>query len=244
MYRLAKLLTQPGADGALTQCARILSVGLALLCAILWVGCTADATGGPEEKGEQIALPSAHTTGGLSLVEAIAMRRSVRDFADQQLSNGEIAQLLWATQGETDPRGFRAAPSAGALYPLEIYLVTREGLFHYEPGGHSLTRLREDDLRDALWRVGLHQDSLRQAAAVVVMTAVIERTAVRYGERAERYVLLEAGHAAQNLLLQAVALDLAAVPIGAFDDQGVQAALSLPQDHAPIYLIPIGHPAE
>ena len=244
MYQLAKLLTQPGADSALTQCGRILSVGLALLCATLWVGCAADATGGPEEKGEQIALPGAHTTGGLSLAEAIAMRRSVRDFADQQLSNGEIAQLLWATQGETDPRGFRAAPSAGALYPLEIYLVTREGLFHYEPGRHSLTRLREDDLRDALWRVGLHQDSLRQAAAVVVMTAVIERAAVRYGERAERYVLLEAGHAAQNLLLQAVALDLAAVPIGAFDDQGVQAALSLPQDHAPIYLIPIGHPAE
>jgi SagB-type dehydrogenase family enzyme len=244
MQRLRKHLTRPHAKATPSTCGRILSVGLALLCAIPLAACATEARGGPEERGEKVVLPAVRTTGGLSLVEAIAMRRSVRTFADRRLTDNKVAQLLWATQGVTDPRGFRAAPSAGALYPLEIYLATEEGLYHYEPGAHSLTRLREDDLREALWRVGLRQDSLRQAAAVVVMTAVIERTAVRYGERAERYIYLEVGHAAQNLLLQAVALDLAAVPIGAFDDQGVQTALSLPEDHAPIYLIPIGHPAE
>jgi SagB-type dehydrogenase family enzyme len=191
-----------------------------------------------------IALPPPRAEGGLSLEEAIATRRSVRTFTDEQLTDNELGQLLWATQGETDPRGYRAAPSAGALYPLEIYLVTEEGLFHYQPGDHSLTLWREGDVRDTLWRAGLQQDSLRRAAAVVVVTAVIERTAAKYGVRAERYVYLEAGHAAQNLLLQAVALDLGAVPIGAFDDEGVRAALSLPQDHAPIYLIPVGRPAE
>lgn len=244
MHRLTRCLNQPGCDCARATRGRFLLFGLVLLCAIPWAGCVAGTRSGPEAREETIALPAPRSQGGLSLEEVIATRRSVRTFTVEQPSDSELAQLLWAAQGETDPRGYRTAPSAGALYPLEIYVVMEEGLFHYEPGEHILALWREGDLRDALWRAALQQDSLWQAPAVMVMTAVIERTATKYGARAERYVYLEAGHAAQNLLLQAVALGLGAVPIGAFDDEGVRAALSLPQDHAPIYLIPVGRPAE
>jgi SagB-type dehydrogenase family enzyme len=199
-------------------------VCIAPVLALLWSGCTAAATRGPTEGEVLSALPAPRTAG--------------------PLSDDELSQLLWAAQGETDARGYRAAPSAGALYPLEIYLVTEKGLYHYEPDAHALTPLDKGDLREGVWRAGLEQESLRDAPAVFVLTAVYERTKIKYGARAERYVHLEAGHAAQNLLLQAVALDLGAVPIGAFDDQGVQAALSLPEDHEPLYLIPVGRPPD
>jgi SagB-type dehydrogenase family enzyme len=165
----------------------------------------------------------------------------VRAFSEEELGDEELSQLLWAAQGETDPRGYRSAPSAGALYPLEIYIVTRAGLYRYEPAEHALGRVSGDDRRDAVWRAGLEQDSLREAPAIFVIAAVYARTAEKYGARAERYVHLEAGHAAQNLLLQAVALELGAVPIGAFRDEEIKTALSLPEDHAPLYLIPVGH---
>jgi SagB-type dehydrogenase family enzyme len=122
--------------------------------------------------------------------------------------------------------------------------VTHQGVFHYLPDHHALKQLDWADRREALWQAGLKQDSLREAPAVFVIAGIYERTASKYGERAERYVHLETGHAAQNLLLQAVALRLGAVPIGAFDDAHVQTALSLPDDHAPLYLIPVGRPAK
>jgi SagB-type dehydrogenase family enzyme len=180
----------------------------------------------------------------MSLEEAIARRRSVREFGIEPLSWEEISQLLWSAQGVTDPRGLRAAPSAGALYPLEVYLALPEGAYHYLPQKQALKLVTESDLRADLWEAGLRQDALRQAPAVFVITAVYERTEAKYGDRAGRYVQMEAGHAAQNLLLQAVALDLGAVSIGAFYDERVADALGLPPDHRPLYLIPVGHPRE
>ncbi|MGC8875330.1 MAG: SagB/ThcOx family dehydrogenase, partial [Chloroflexia bacterium] len=156
----------------------------------------------------------------------------------------EIAQLLWAAQGITDPRGFRTAPSAGALYPLELYLALPEGWYHYRPEGHLLELLGEEDLRPLLWEAGLRQGALREAPAIFVVVAVPARTEAKYGARALRYVQLEAGHAAQNLLLQATALGLGAVPIGAFDDAAVRRALRLPPDTLPLYLIPVGEPSQ
>jgi SagB-type dehydrogenase family enzyme len=193
-------------------------------------------------KSDQITLPSPRQTGDMPLEEVIGARRSVREFAGQELSWEEIAQLLWAAQGETDPRGLRAAPSAGALYPLEIYVALPDGVYHYLPQGHTIERVTDRDVREDLWQAGLKQEALRQAPAVFVVTAVYERTEAKYGERAERYVHLEAGHAAQNLLLQAVALDLGAVPVGAFYDDQVVDVLGLPSDHRPLYLVPVGHP--
>jgi SagB-type dehydrogenase family enzyme len=136
----------------------------------------------------------------------------------------------------------RTAPSAGALYPLELYVATAGGFYHYEPSEHRLDLHSEGDLRPVLYRASLAQDSVREAPAVFVIAAVYERTERKYGrERAPRYVHLEAGHAAQNILLQAVALGLGGVPIGAFQDEQVQMVFSLPRDHRPLYLIPIGH---
>ncbi|MCS6907229.1 MAG: SagB/ThcOx family dehydrogenase [Anaerolineales bacterium] len=194
--------------------------------------------------GEEIQLPPPQLEGKMSLEEALAKRRSVRQFRPDPLSIDQISQLCWALQGITHPSGFRTAPSAGALYPLEVYVVLPEGVYHYRPQGHTLTRWQEGDLRAALHAVALRQDAVLQAAAVFVITAVYERTEAKYGkQRSPRYVHMEAGHAAQNLLLQAVALGLGSVPIGAFYDDGVQEALKLPADHRPLYLLPVGHPA-
>jgi SagB-type dehydrogenase family enzyme len=180
----------------------------------------------------------------MSLERALASRRSVREFTSEALTLEEISQLLWATQGITASWGGRTAPSAGALYPLEVYVATEDGLSHYLPEGHRLEVVSAADVRASLAKAAYGQSAAAQAPAVFAITAVPARTAAKYGERAERYVQLEAGHAAQNLLLQAVALDLAAVPMGAFSDEQVARVLALPSGCVPLYLIPMGHAAE
>jgi len=192
-----------------------------------------------EEK--TIQLPKPVSTGKLSLEETLLRRESARDFTSQPLTPHEISQLLWAAQGVTRKWGGRTAPSAGALYPLETYLVTAEGSFHYLPARHQMSRLSDRNLLKDLCLAALGQACTREAPSVIVLTAVYERTAGKYGPRAERYIAMEAGHAAQNILLQATALGLGAVPVGAFHDDRVQKALGLPVDHRPLYLIPVGH---
>jgi SagB-type dehydrogenase family enzyme len=189
-----------------------------------------------------IILPTPNFKGNLTLEETLQKRRSVRNFNNIPLTLKEVSQLLWATQGITGPSGYRTAPSAGALYPLEVYVVLPEGVYHYLPQEHHMLIQRQGDLRPALHAVALNQNAVLDAPAVFVITAIYERTAIKYGkERSPRYVHLEAGHAAQNLLLQVAALDLGAVPIGAFYDDQVKEVLSLPDDHEPLYLIPVGH---
>lgn len=190
-----------------------------------------------------IALPVPQVRGTLTLEEALAQRRSVRAFSDAPLTPAELGQLLWAAQGVTNPSGLRTAPSAGALYPLEVYAVIREAVYHYEPQGHRMTVHVQGDARPALHAAALRQDPVLSAPAVIVIAAVYARTAQKYGaDRGARYVHLEAGHAAQNILLQAVSLNLGGVPIGAFEDEKVKQALQLPPDQQPLYLIPVGHP--
>ncbi|HEX9123220.1 MAG TPA: SagB/ThcOx family dehydrogenase [Actinomycetota bacterium] len=188
-------------------------------------------------------LPPPSTAGGTSLEQALSSRRSVRDFTDVPLTTEELGQLLWAAQGITASWGGRTAPSAGALYPLEIYAVTGQALYHYLPEGHRVEVVGRADLRAPLAAAALGQAPVADAAVVLVVTGVVARTEAKYGARAERYVQLEAGHAAQNVLLQAVSLDLGAVPIGAFQDEAVAAVLALPPDRTPFYLICLGHPA-
>lgn len=199
----------------------------------------------PMETGmpQRIMLPTPILEGEHSLEETLRERRSVREFTDEPLNLAEISQLLWAAQGITDPRGYRTAPSAGALYPIELYVVTSNGVFHYNPQDHSLVLTREGDQREDLCEAGLDQEAIAEAPATFVLTVVYKRVEVKYGpDRTPRYVHLEAGHAAQNLLLQAVSLDLGATPIGAFYDERLQSVLDLPLDHEPLYLIPVGHP--
>ncbi len=222
---------------------------LAFATAVGVVSCQSAQQGGEvrtspvQEKAKaRITLPPPDRTGRMTLEEALARRRSAREFAAQALSKQELSQLLWAAQGITSPDGRRTAPSAGALFPLELYVATASGFYHYDPHEHSLDLHSEGDLRPALYRAS-EQDSVREAPSVFVIAAVYERTESKYGrERGPRYVHLEAGHAAQNMLLEAVTLSLGGVPVGAFHDEQVEKALSLPRNHEPLYLIPIGHP--
>lgn len=200
---------------------------------------TAKMTG---EKG--IALPAPDLKGKLSLEETLAQRRSVRSYTSEELTIKQVSQLLWAGQGITAAWGGRTAPSAGALYPMELYLAKKDGVWHYLPDGHRLKKVRDGDVRANLSLAALGQSSVGDAPLVVIITGVHERTSIKYGDRAERYVKIEAGHVCQNILLQAVALDLGGIPIGAFNDTAVQKVLGIPSDHQPLYLVPVGHPAE
>lgn len=195
-------------------------------------------------KLKEIQLPPVSYQGKVSLEEAVSKRRSQRSFRQKDLSWEEVGQLLWAAQGITGKSlglRFRASPSAGALYPMEIYALTKDGLFHYLPDGHKLEVLNDKDLRKDLASAAFGQGSVSQAPLDIVIAAVFKRVTAKYGQRGIRYVHIEAGHIAQNIHLQAVALGLGSVPIGAFSDEQVQTALSLPKDHAPLYIIPVGY---
>ena len=178
-------------------------------------------------------------------METIAKRRSNREFASKPLTIEQIGQLSWSAQGITERReGLRAAPSAGALYPLELYVVMPAGIYHYDPRRHELKPLIAGDKRVELQTSALGQEAVGSAPAVFVVTAVYERTGFKYGDRADRYVHMEAGHACQNLLLQATALNLSAVPVGAFSDADVAGVLKLEKHEQPLYLVPMGYPVE
>ncbi|MFH1678981.1 MAG: SagB/ThcOx family dehydrogenase [Candidatus Omnitrophota bacterium] len=195
-------------------------------------------------KVKEIQLPAPVYRGEMSLEEAILKRRSQRGFLQKDLGLGQISQLLWAAQGITAKRpgfAFRAAPSAGALYPMEIYLMSKDGLFHYIPSGHKLGVLDNSDLRDSLAAAALGQDSVRQAPVNIIICAVYNRITGKYGKRGIRYTHIEAGHIAQNVHLEAVALGLGSVSIGAFDDEQVKDVLSLAPELEPIYIIPVGY---
>ena len=190
-----------------------------------------------------LQLPAPEQKGKMSLEEALARRRSVREFTRETLTERELSQLLWAAQGITHPEGLRTAPSAGALYPLEVYVASAGGIYLYEPCPHRLILVSDRDLRADMCRAALDQEAVTQAPAVFVIAAVYERISRKYGAaRTPRYVHMEVGQAAQNLLLEAVALGLGGVPVGAFEEEALQKVLALPVDHHPLYLIPVGHP--
>lgn len=192
-----------------------------------------------------IRLPQPRLYGTTSVEAALAARRSVRSFANRPVTFEELSQLLWAAQGITHPRGLRTAPSAGALYPLELILVAGNvaalpaGTYRYAPEGHHLARVAEGDQRPALADAALGQSPIRKAAVVIAIVADYGKMTAKYGERGVRYVHLEAGHAAQNICLQAEALGLGAVVIGAFSDNDV-AGLLQSSGRQPLYLIPLG----
>ncbi len=193
---------------------------------------------------KEIILPQPITKGKVSLEEAISKRHSQREFQRKDLSLEQVGQLLWAAQGITAKRGgfnFRAAPSSGALYPLELYVLTKNGLYHYIPEGHKLENLLDKDLRGGLADAALGQGAVAKGALDIVICAVYERVTSKYGQRGMRYAHIEAGHAAQNIHLQATALGLGSVPIGAFNDDAVKKCLLLTATCEPLYIIPIGY---
>ena len=190
----------------------------------------------------QNALPRPTTAGPDTLEQAIEQRRSGRTFRPDPLPAETIGQLLWAGQGITSLDGKRAAPSAGALYPLELYAVTPAEVMHYLPQGHRAETRSVPDLRPELQAAALGQPYVGAAPVIIVVAAVPDRTRRKYGSRAETFVDLEAGHAAQNILLQATVRGLAAVPVGSLDPTRAAQALALPPDQTVLYFIPVGRP--
>jgi SagB-type dehydrogenase family enzyme len=203
----------------------------------------------PGQGGEAIKLPPPAHQGSMSVEAALKARRTVRRFGARGLELAQVSQLLWATDGVSDPRGLRTAPSAGATFPLEIYLVAGErgvaqlpaGLYRYRPLNHSLELLQKGDLRQAAARACLSQVWMAEAPVMVVFAAQFARCTARYGQRGLMYTHMEAGHAGQNLFLQAEALGLGAGIVGAFEDKGLSQVLKLPADHAPLLVMPVGY---
>lgn len=195
-----------------------------------------------------IPLPPPAVNGTHSLERLLEQRRSVREFASAPLTLAQLGQLLWAAQGITSREGLRTAPSAGALYPLELYVAVGEvkelapGIYRYEPRGHSLSLVDGRDRRRALAAAALNQDWIAAAPVVFVFGAVYSRTESKYGDRAGRYVPIEVGHAAENLFLQAGDLGLGTCDVGAFDDGAVARAAYLPREVTPLLLMPAGRP--
>lgn len=193
-----------------------------------------------------VPLPKPGTAGNVSVEQALCARRSLRSYSRAALSLKEAAQLLWAAQGVTSRSGYRTAPSAGALYPLETFLCAgrvdglRAGVYRYRPERHELIVLWEGDRRSELAAAALGQGWVREAPLIIVVAAVYGRVTGRYLQRGIRYAWLEAGHAAQNVLLQAAALGLGGVPVGAFDDRAVARTLRMAPEEEPLYLIPVG----
>jgi SagB-type dehydrogenase family enzyme len=197
-------------------------------------------------EAENIKLPQPYDDGNISIEKALLLRRSVREYSKRQLTLNEISQLLWAAQGITNTLGFRTAPSAGALYPLEIYLVAGNvknlpgGVYKYKPKSHTLVNVIEGDKRSELSAAALGQSCVKKSAAVIVLAAVYERTMKKYGQRGIRYVHIEVGHASQNIYLQAVSLNLGTVVIGAFDDGRVKKVLHMLNTEQPLSIMPVG----
>lgn len=219
----------------------------AILSSLVAAGLLSVAVASAGDSVPRISLPKPRVAGDVSVEEALRKRRSVREYSRRELDLAEIAQLLWSAQGRTSRHDRRTAPSAGGLYPLELYVVAGNvdglspGIYRYRSRSHELELVAGGDRRTTLAAAALDQNWVRRAPAALVVAAVYERTEKKYGKRGRRYVHMEVGSAAENVYLQAEASGLAMVFVGAFDDAAVQRALGLPEDHEPLGIIPVGH---
>lgn len=194
---------------------------------------------------DNIILPDPKHKSNVSIEEAISSRRSKRNYKSEHINIGQLSQILWAAQGITGQIGdykLRAAPSAGALYPIEIYVVLPKGVYLYLPQGHKLKKIKSGDLRSELAKAALNQWWIRDTSCDIVITAVYERTMAKYGQRGVRYAVIEAGAVTENVYLQVESLELGTVSVGAFNDRDVQKILNIPDNRRPLIIMPIGYP--
>ena len=195
---------------------------------------------------ETIKLPKPRLKGTIAVEQAIRRRRSTRQFPDKPVSLEDLSQVLWAAQGVTGAYNERTAPSAGSTFPLEMYVVAGNvsdlpaGVYKYEPRAHKLSRISSGDIRAGLAEAAIQQKCVSRCAVAVVLAAVYERTTAEYGERGIQYVHMEIGHVGQNIHLQAAALGLGSVAVGAFEDHAVASLLGLPRNEHPLYIMPLG----
>jgi len=197
-----------------------------------------------------ISLPKPSLDGKVSVEKAIKERRTIRDFKERPLSLNHLSQLLWAAQGITDPKERkRAAPSGGALYPLDIYLIVgangvegmEAGIYHYLPEKHSISLLSKGDRRKEVATASLWQIWMAKAPVMFIITAEYRRITGKYGERGIRYALMEVGHVRQNIFLQTEALGLGAGIVGAFNDADVSKVMGGAPQHEPLLIMPVGY---
>lgn len=194
---------------------------------------------------KEIALSEPKLDGGLSIERVLQRRRSRRKFTGQPITVAQLSQLLWAGQGVTgEQQGtmLRAAPSAGALYPMDLYVALPKGVYHYNPLEHTLLRTTGGDKRAELAWAALDQEFLAEASVDLVITAEYERSMVKYRQSGVRYSVIEAGNISENIYLQAESLGLATVAVGAFRDDQVSEVLDLPKAHRPLLIMPVGYP--
>jgi SagB-type dehydrogenase family enzyme len=194
-------------------------------------------------------LPAPTIHGNFNVEKAIKQRRTVRSFTNEPLALDQLSQILWAAQGVTDDRGLkRAAPSGGALYPIDVYAVAgrtgvqglAQGVYHYDPPHHSIQRILDKDAREHIAVASLRQMWVATAPVIMVLTAEYRRITVKYGDRGERYAMIEVGHIGQNIFLQCEALGLAAGIVGAFYDKDVAKAIHAKNNHEPLIIMPVG----
>jgi SagB-type dehydrogenase family enzyme len=222
--------------------AEVLGIVLAIVVAASGVGIGfAQKAPSSRKAGERIELPSPKTEGGMNLTQALAQRRSIRRFTGQPLTTDQLSQLCWAAQGITHQGNHRTAPSAGATYPLRIYVSSPDGVFLYHPDKHALEQVSSEDVRAGIARDS-NQEWHANAGAIFVVCADVSITAARYKDRARRFVWQETGHVAQNVLLQATALGLGATPVGATNDAALAELLHLPKPWEVMYVLPVGVP--
>lgn len=200
------------------------------------------------QRNQTISLKTPALRSGTSIEEALKQRRSVRQYKNEALTLEQLGQLLWAAQGLTTPAGFRTAPSAGGLYPLEIYVVSGNvqnlpaGVYHYLPEKHMLEWMMSGDQRKEVSKAAHDQNDTQTGAVDLIITGNYKKESSKYGNRSERFVHMEAGHAAENVYLQAVSLNLGTVSIGMFDEQVLKKAFGIPRDEDPLYIMPVGKP--
>lgn len=191
----------------------------------------------------KIPLPEPDKVGTYGLEQVINKRRSIREFTDERLNIEQVSQLLWAAQGITEPgRGLRAAPSAGAIYPFEVYFIIPGGVYTYNPVGHTITKVITGDIRSELATASFRQSFIADAPINILLAGLPKKVMAKYSNRGRQYMYIEAGHIAQNVHLQAVALGLGSVPVGAFNDIQVKRLLRLKPGFDPVYLISVGYP--
>lgn len=229
---------------------RITIRGIILACFIALCLCSLEGIKAGQRRSRTspqkiVQLTEPRLSGPISFEDALAKRRSVRLFSSQELKNTQISQLAWAGQGITEPQqGLRTAPSTGRVYPIDLYFATQDGFFVYRPGNHTLEQISQQDIRGDLAVAVSMQEPVTRAGCYIILAGSVRKLMPQFRNKASTYMLIEAGHIAQNIQLQAVCLDLGSVAISSFDTRNIERICRLTRNIEPLSIICVGYPVE
>ncbi len=200
----------------------------------------------PFTRKEKISLPEPTFMSNTSIENALLSRRSMRIFKPESLSIEEISQLAWAAQGVNDPRGFRTSPSAGAFYPINLYIVTQnvenlpKGIYKYKAEEHELIQIASEENASQFFNSITTQYSLKNPAAIFIFSAKVEQIIASYGSFGKKFLYMEAGHTTQNLYLQTTSLEIGTTMIGGVNEKEIRQALNMSSYEHPLCMMPVG----